>query len=193
MKTALITVLCFLAGLVVVDVLWLNSKVISLEQVAKKIQEQINFLAVQQEIKVATPVEEESEVPIEIVPKQVVQKPVTSEVFIPLGSGASTSIEWVDTGAQAYVDTAVYPRLQEAYLQASLKANSGAAYARLLQKNEGGVIGSSEISHNTPTSNFRTSGAFGLSAGNKLYGVQIRSETGQEVFLENARLRLLLR
>lgn len=186
MRTALIIFLSFVFGLVVVDVLWLNSKVINLEQVGQKIQEQINFLAVQQEIKVATPVKEETEVPIEIAPKQVVavQKSVASEVFIPLGSGSTSSTEWIDTGAQAYVDKSIYPRLQEVYLQASLKANSGTVFARL---------GGAEISHNTPTSTFKTSALWQLADGNRLYVVQIRSENGQEVFLENARLRLVLK
>lgn len=189
MRTALIIFLSFVFGLVMVDVLWLNSKVINLEQVAQKIQEQINFLAVQQETP-KSPAEPDTgqaaETEIVAVPKQVVavQKSVASEVFIPLGSGSTSSTEWIDTGAQAYVDKSIYPRLQEVYLQASLKANSGTVFARL---------GGAEISHNTPTSTFKTSALWQLADGNRLYVVQIRSENGQEVFLENARLRLVLK
>lgn len=196
--------------LVIVDMMWLNRKVVDLEQVGKvisdrliKIEEQLIFLAFQQEKKLE-PITASGDLgkPAEIektstTVRSAISVPtsaVTSEVFIPLGSGSTSSTEWVDTGAQAYVDTSIYPRLRdEVYLQASLKSNSGVVFARLVQRNEGGVIGSSEISHNTPVSTFKTSASFSLSEGNKLYMVQVRSETGQEVFMENARLRLLLR
>ncbi len=178
--------------LVVLDVLWLNKKVVDLEQVGRvisdrliKIEEQINYLAFQQDTKVVAPaVGEKEDKEVEVAVKTVTRSlPATSEVFIPLGSGSTSSTEWVDTGAQAYVDASIYPRLKEVYLQASLKANSGTAFAR---------IGAAEISHNTPTSTFKTSNLFQLGSGNRLYIVQLRSENGQEVFLENARLRLVL-
>ena len=181
----------------VADVLWLNVLVLKMETIgtgaANKLTEiegQINYLAAQAEIKVATEVPEEgekveSEVGYQMITTSpaVTLSPLPSEVFIPLGSGSTHSTEWVDTGAQAYVDASIYPRLKEVYLQATLRANSGTAFVR---------IGAAEISHNTPTSTFKISNSFQLGNGNRLYVVQIRSENGQEVFVENARLRLVL-
>jgi hypothetical protein len=117
---------------------------------------------------------------------------VVKEVFIPLGSGSTNSTEWTTTSAQGYVDTSVYPSLQTAYLQATLRSNSGSIRARLLQNTDGVVVVGSEITSNVPESKFIGSSQFGLSSGNKLYVVQLRSETGQDVFVENARLRLVL-
>ena len=118
---------------------------------------------------------------------------IIKEVLIPLGSGSTSSTEWSDTGAQAYIDTTVYRNIEAAYFQASMRANSGRVFARLLQKNESAVVPGSEIEHNTPQSGFIGSGEILLSAGNKLYVVQVRSGNGQEAFVENARVRLVLK
>lgn len=118
---------------------------------------------------------------------------VTREVFIPLGSASTFATDWVDTGAQVYIDTTVYADIREAYFQASLRSNSGVVYARLKQMNEKVAVPGSEISHAGGTATFVGSGEILLSPGNKLYAVQLRSQTGQEVFVENARVRMVLR
>lgn len=118
---------------------------------------------------------------------------VTKEVFIPLGSAATFATDWVDTGAQVYIDTSIYPNLEAAYFQGSLRSNSGVISARLKQMNEKTVVPGSEISHTGGNASFIGSGEIFLSAGNKLYAVQLRSQTGQEVFVENARVRFVLR
>ena len=122
-----------------------------------------------------------------------VSNELTKEVIIPLGSGSTSSIEWVKTGAQSYIDTTVYPSLDKAYFQASLRSNSGAIFARLRQKNENTIVGGSNISHPKPESGFIISSPLGLSSGNKLYEVEIRSETGQSIFVENASVKLILK
>ena len=179
------------------DVLWLNARVLKMEAIGtgmadklSEIEGQINYLGAQAETKLTAEVAQEgekveSEVGYQMITTSppVTLSPLPSEVFIPLGSGSTHSTEWVDTGAQAYVDASIYPRLKEVYLQASLRANSGTAFVR---------IGAAEISHNSPTSTFKISNSFQLGSGNRLYVVQIRSENGQEVFVENARLRLVL-
>lgn len=168
------------------------------------VEERLTSLIVREnassEVTVAVPVEEEKEeIQAEVVstptpaPVVVTKSLATQEVFIPLGSGSTSSTDWTTTGAQAYVDTSIYPRLAAAYFQATLSSNSGAISARLLQKNEGTIVAGSEISHNLPTATLVTSGNVGLSSGNKLYAVELRSETGQTVYVENARLRLVLR
>lgn len=113
------------------------------------------------------------------------------ELYVPLGSGSTKSQEWVDVGGQAYIDTRQY-QIKEAYFEASLKSNSGGIWARLVNKNEGDYIAGSEVTSNTSSFVLVRSGKIALSAGNKLYGIQLRSETQQEVFAENAKVRLLV-
>lgn len=115
----------------------------------------------------------------------------TREVYVPLGSGSTKNQEWVDIGGQAYIDTRQY-QVKEAYFEASLKSNSGGVWARLVNKNEGDYIAGSEVTSNTSSFVLVRSGKLSLPGGNKLYGVQLRSETQQEVFIENAKVRLLV-
>lgn len=148
-----------------------------------------NWEAVQAEIEVGpTPTPMAS-------PRQVVSqsgdKVVTREVYVPLGSGSTNSQDWVNTGAQAYIDTSQY-QIKAVYFEATLRANSGQVIARLINKNENEYIGGSEVSHNTPTATLIRSGKINLPAGNKLYVVQLRAELPQDVFLDGARVRLLV-
>ena len=115
----------------------------------------------------------------------------TREVYIPLGGGLTSSQEWVNTSAQAYIDTAAYT-IRAVYFEASLRANTGQVWARLINKNENEYIADSEISHNTPIGTLIRSGKLTLPAGNKLYVVQLKGETQQEAFVENARARLIV-
>ena len=113
------------------------------------------------------------------------------EVYITLGSGSTASQDWTDTAAQAYIDTGQY-KIKAAYFEASLRANSGQVWARLINKNENNYVAGSEITHNTPTSTLIRSGKINLPVGNKLYGVQLKSETQQQVNVENAKVRLIV-
>ena len=51
------------------------------------------------------------------------------EIYIPLGSGSTSSQDWVNTGAQSYIDTNTY-RIRSVYFEGSLRANSGQVWAR---------------------------------------------------------------
>ncbi len=116
---------------------------------------------------------------------------LTKETYIPLGGGTTISQDWVDTSAQVYLDTRQY-KIKEAYFEASLRANDGRMWARLVNKNEGNYVVDSQITHNTPNSSLIRSGKLYLPEGNKLYMVQIKSETQQQVFVDNARIRLIV-
>jgi len=118
---------------------------------------------------------------------------VIKEVFIPLGSGSTTATAWTNTGAQSYIDTDVYSKIEAVYFEGSLRSNSGGVRARLWQNNEGFEVPGAEIEAVGGASLFKSSGKIFLSGGNKLYIVQVRSATGQEVFVENARVKLVIR
>jgi len=74
----------------------------------------------------------------------------------------------------------LYSSISAAYFEASLRSNSGGVRARLWQNNEGVAVSGSEVVSSVPASTHKSSGGIGLSGGNKLYIVQVRSETGQE-------------
>jgi len=113
------------------------------------------------------------------------------EVYIPLGSGSTKSQEWVDGGGQAYIDAGAY-KIKEAYFEASLRSNSGEVGARLVNKNENEIVFGSEIYGNSSVSTLVRSAKLALPSGNKLYGIQLRSQTQQDVFVESAKVRLLV-
>ncbi len=129
--------------------------------------------------------------PTPVVKPTVTRASRTREVYVLLGSGSTKNQEWVDIGGQAYIDTRQY-QVKEVYFEASLKSNSGGVWARLVNKNEGDYIAGSEVTSNTSSFVLVRSGKLSLPGGNKLYGVQLRSETQQEVFVENAKVRLLV-
>jgi hypothetical protein len=122
---------------------------------------------------------------------QIRQSKLTKEVYIPLGSGTTKNQEWVDGGGQAYIDTGAYV-IKEVYFEASLRSNSGEAGARLVNKNENEIVSGSEIYVSSSVPTLVRSGKLNLPAGNKLYGIQLRSQTQQDVFMENAKVRLLV-
>lgn len=113
------------------------------------------------------------------------------EIYIPLGSGSTKNQEWVDGGGQAYIDTGAYV-IKEVYFEASLRSNSGEVGVRLVNKNENEIVFGSEIYGSSSVSTLVRSGKLSLPAGNKLYGIQLRSQTQQDVFVENAKVRLLV-
>ncbi len=209
METAFKIFLGFIITILVFNVLWLDSRVVGdikqqLNARVTKIEEQVNFLAYTREDQLSATGAEasksgETASEVKVTPVPAVRKATrsqqsigTEEVFMTLGSGSTNSMEWVDTGAQVYIDTTIYPNLKRAYFLASLRGNSGIAFARLMQKNEGAMVPGSEITFNTPASTLISSGEILLSKGNKLYTVQLKSETGQTVWVENARVRLVL-
>ena len=61
-----------------------------------------------------------------------------------------------------------------------------------MNKNEGDYVANSEITSNTSESTLIRSSKIFLPSGNKLYGIQLKSETQQEVFIDNAKVRLLV-
>lgn len=186
-------VLLLLADVAVLQARWQSGDLEGLRDEVTSLRDELgrlsNWEAVQAEIEVSpTPTPTAS-------PRQVVSqgggKAVTREVYVPLGSGATNSQDWVNTGAQAYIDTNQY-QIKAAYFEATLRANSGQVVARLVNKNENEYIWGSEVSHNTPTATLIRSGKINLPAGNKLYVVQLRAELPQDVFLDGARVRLLV-
>src|SRR3989344_1893560 len=120
-------------NLLFLDAQWAQHLQLGLSERIRQLEEQVNFLALMRATVAEEPRGEEVvslAKPIVVTPVAMVED-VVREVWLPLGSGSTSSLEWADTGAQAYIDTMIYLSLKEAYFQASLKSNSGTVYVRL--------------------------------------------------------------
>ncbi|MBI5465539.1 hypothetical protein HY946_02925 [Candidatus Gottesmanbacteria bacterium] len=119
---------------------------------------------------------------------------VTKEVFIPLGSGSTKAISWVDLfGIEAYVDPSKYSKIKEANFEVALRipTANGRAYARLYNVNDNHPVWGSEVWSEGQSGLMVRSGNISFNSGNKLYRVQMYSTMGYEAFLDNARIRIV--
>lgn len=120
----------------------------------------------------------------------------TANSFAPqslyLGSGSTTSREWVETQAQIELNDADYPSAVIATFEASLSIVGGEAYARLKNKTTGAIISISEVMHNNNIPSTKASAGFKLHQGKNLYIVEIKSSSGETANLTGARLKLSL-
>lgn len=115
--------------------------------------------------------------------------------YIPLGSGTSASTSWTDIPtAESYFDPVNYGKIKSIRFEASLRipSGNGRVYARLYNVNDklsyfesevwaegakGQVVESQELKER-------------LTAGNKLYRVQLRTTMGYEGSLDLGRLKI---
>ncbi len=118
------------------------------------------------------------------------QKP---PVYIPVGSSDSfNNTAWQSIEAlSVWVDTNSYPGYTGVQLEVSLRMNAGGTVtAQLYNDSLGIAVGNSTVSTNTTTFKYLRSGNFNLSAGNNLYKIQVKNDSGDASFLQNARLRI---
>lgn len=114
--------------------------------------------------------------------------------YIPLGSGSTTSTDWVDVaGAQTYIDLAEYSANPYVAWEATLKiANTnGKAYARLYDATHGIAVNGSEVSVETGSYSVASSGRIYLWSGKNLYKVQIKSQTSEAATLGSGRIKIV--
>ena len=176
------------ARLQAMDLVGLSDKLSFVEEEVAKLKDWEVAVA---ELPTPTPTPTPSATPKVEIKKVTTSSGSTREIYILLGSGSTKSQEWIDVGGQVYIDTGAYT-IKEAYFEASLKSNSGSVWARLINRNESSYVASSEITSNTSAYTLVRSGKIAVPAGNKLYGIQLKSETQQEVFVENAKVRLIV-
>lgn len=119
---------------------------------------------------------------------------ILREYFVPLGTGATTHQEWSDVESlQATVNGDRYGEVVAVYFEGSMKSVNGKAEARLLDRTTSSVIHQSNIEHEGSEFGWVISKAFELFAGGKTYMVQMRSNTGEKVEMNGARLRIVAR
>ncbi len=121
------------------------------------------------------------------------QKIGAGEYFIPLGSGTTTSRDWVDLPATTVsVNTDQYHQIKAVYLESGLSIVGGEVHVRLKNLSTGAILNTSEIFHNTQQPTTQVSSGFTLHSGSHAYLIQIKSSSGELARVEGARLRLVV-
>lgn len=122
--------------------------------------------------------------------------PSTSQVkeyFVYLGTGSSSSRDWTDINSTlATVDTTQYGTIKSVNFEATLSIISGEVYARLKNVSTGAIYHASAVTHNTSTSQWRTSQTFQLPAGANQYVVQLSSSNGELARLDGSRIKIVV-
>ena len=125
---------------------------------------------------------------------QTVSTNSTKEYIIYLGSGSTTSREWVEMeGTKTTINTANYPTIKNMEFQASLKIVGGEARARLKNKTTGAIYHDSEVMHNSSNTTWVSQTGLPLHGGNNEYIVELRSTSGELAQLEGARVRITVK
>ncbi len=121
--------------------------------------------------------------------------PSAQEIYIPLGSGTTANRDWTDIkSAEAYIDTSKYSGNISVSWEAFLYnyTGNGATFARLYNVTDKTNVWFSELTIDGANSSIRVaSGKINLAAGNKLYRVQLYTNTGYEARIDNARVKIV--
>lgn len=105
-----------------------------------------------------------------------------------LGSTSTTNRDWTSSGLEVILNNSDYPSDVGIVFEAGLSIVGGEAWARLTNKTTGAIINSSEISHGTNTTTWKSSPSFKLHTGSNTYVVELRSTSGEVANLSGARL-----
>ncbi len=115
------------------------------------------------------------------------------EYYIPLGSGTTRLTDYQElTSVEAYVDPANYPPIKQAYFQVHLRntTGNGAVFAKLLNVTDKHDVWFSEVTFVGGGTALRES-KITLDRGNKLYRVMIKATLQYDVYVDNARIRIV--
>lgn len=116
-----------------------------------------------------------------------------SPVYIPLGwAGSSGGMSWTNVTSQTMtIDPADYSGYTSMQFEVSLRVyqGNGTAYARVANKDDGTAVTASEVSTNSGDYTWLSSGKFTL-PGKKTYALQLKTLTGYEAGVQNARIRV---
>lgn len=132
---------------------------------------------------------------------QVAPTPATAvssgvkEIYIPLGSGSTQSITYVElSGIESVIDMGNYPKVKEIIFEATMRipTANGRVYAKLFNVTDKHDAWYSEV-YAEGSSGYRAeSGNVVLAPGRKLYRVMMKSTMGYEAILDSARIKILL-
>ncbi|MEK7065595.1 MAG: hypothetical protein AAB961_01255 [Patescibacteria group bacterium] len=115
------------------------------------------------------------------------------EYYIPLGSGSTRSNEYVALdGAEAYIDTSLYGPIKSVTFEVFLRnpTGNGITYAKLFNVTDKHDVWFSEVSFEGGGL-VRKEATITLEPGNKLYRVMLKSTLAYDVYVDNARIRIV--
>ena len=118
------------------------------------------------------------------------------EIYIPLGTGSTTSQNWTEiSGMEAVIDMANYPNVKSIIFEASLRipTANGVVHAKLYNVTEQHDVWYSEVSSEGPVSSRMESGNITFASGRKLYRVMMKSTMSYEAIIDLARIKIILK
>ena len=128
---------------------------------------------------------------------QTIIQTAQKEIFIPMGSGSSTSSTYKDIdGTDVTIDTAKYGNIDSVVFEASIwvTGGNGRAYAQITNVNDKNPLIESQISGTSGTGEVKASGKIPFPSGAKTYRIQAKTDiTNFAAHVENARLKITLR
>lgn len=119
---------------------------------------------------------------------------IPRETYIPLGTGSTQKADWDDIiSTETLIDPANYGKSLQVSFIAALRnpTQNGQVMAQLYNVTDGHIVWNSQVTLNGPVSQTLTSGPVTLDPGAKLYRVQLKSTLSYEVFLDNAKIRIV--
>lgn len=117
-------------------------------------------------------------------------KATPKEFVLPLGSGSTTSVEWIEIpGAEITIDTGNYPNIDKVVFEVflSIPTANGFTHAKLVNATDKRDVWFSEVKMETNTVTKREA-IINLEEGKKTYRVMMKSTMGYEAVLHNARI-----
>ena len=128
---------------------------------------------------------------------QTIVQTAQKEIFIPMGSGSTTSGTFTDiAGTDVTVDTAKYSQIDSVVFEASIwvTGGNGRAWAQITNVNEKNPLIESQISGISGTGEVKASGKIPFPSGAKTYRIQAKTDiTNFAAHVENARLKITLK
>jgi hypothetical protein len=118
----------------------------------------------------------------------------SKEYFVPLGSGSGSSTEWADvSGAQAYIDSTLYPAKKTVTFEVTLGIPTGnqKAWARLYNATDKHPVLFSEMSMEGSEPQALVSSPITFDTGKKLYIVQLKTQLGVLTNILQSRIHIV--
>jgi hypothetical protein len=128
---------------------------------------------------------------------QTIVQTAQKEIFIPMGSGSSTSGTFADlAGTDVTIDTSKYSSIESVTFEASIRVEggNGKATARVLNVDDKNPYIESEISTSSGTAVVKGSSKLPIPSGTRTYRVQAKTDiTNFPAHITNARLKITLK
>lgn len=129
-------------------------------------------------------------------PRYIAAAQATSqhEWYIPLGTGSTTDSNWRDLPAtETQIDPSLYGSGISTSFIVSLRnpTQNGQTEVQLYNVTDSHPVWGSHLTMNGPQTQTFTSGPITLDSGAKTYRIQLKSSLSYEVFVDNAKVRII--